>query len=249
MKPEELFGLLEQRDAYYEAELDERGGPLSPLVVYSSTYASGPATLCHVGAHYVNFSRVEEDPWALRQFALVLINQCEAYMDDGIVLLAVMDGGGQLATVMGHELLAQGVRVKVRSLQKAGATVPARPHAPGNSYMLRRHRIEQGDRVIIVEDVTNTHHSVRQALTAVSMAQGFTIAIACAVARSEAGTVQTSMGRDVPVVSALRVSAPYHRQDEAFVARALKANMVEFSPRDHWEKLLAAQERTRAQRS
>jgi|GEM_PF-5998499 len=245
MRPEELFDLLKQKQAYYEALSDARGVFQAPLVAYTTTYKEGGKDLCYMGRHYVHFPRIERDAWALRQFVDVLVNQLSEFLEDGIVLAAVPQGGVALTFALGQRLLSQGVHVQHLYIEKADPTAKAISTKERSKFMLRRHHIPVGSRVILIEDVVNQGASATLATLLVREARAQVVAVGCGVSRNDMSSI-SSWGRSVPLRSALQISAPYYRQDEPFVAAAIQANEVEYHPREKWPRLIKAQERALA---
>jgi len=245
MKPEELFELLKQKNAYYEAVIDARGALQSPLVAYTAMYEEGGQQLRHVGRHYVHFPNIERDAWALRQFVDVLINQLNEFLEDGVVLLAVPQGGIALTIALGQRLLNQGVLVRHLYMEKTDPMTVNEKSGARSKFMLRRHYIPPGSRVILIDDVLNTGSAIEFGATLVRAAHADVMAVGCAVARNELSTLP-GRGRSTPLRSALRISAPYYRQSDVLVASAIRADQVELDPRKKWPRLLKAQERALA---
>lgn len=245
MKSEELFELLRQKNAYYEAVVDARGVLRSPLVAYTATYEEGGKRWHHVGRHYVNFPNIERDAWALRQFVDALINQLNEFFEDGVVLLAAPWGGVAFTVALGQRLLNQGVLVQHLYMEKMEPMTANDKPGVRSKFMLRRHHIPPGSRVILIDDVLNTGSSVEFGTMLVRAARAEVIAVGCAVSRSEMHAL-SGRGRSVPLRSALQISAPYYRQSDPFVRAAIQADQVELDPRENWPRLLKAQERAQA---
>ncbi len=230
--------ILEECGAYYQTVFDSRGKPLTPLVQYTATYKGRFGRLANkVGMEFVNFSRVEEKPRALRAFAVEAVNQIADLVESGMVLMAAPYGGIALANVMAQILLDQGIEVDARYLEKTAVYADGRIGGDAREMIQRRHRIMQGERVVIVDDVSNAGWSVGKAAIPITTNGGIVVGVVCGVKRNTMTTI-TIGSREVPVRCAHEKYAPYYEQEDPAVADFLLGDLLEHNPKDHWDRLM-----------
>lgn len=246
MKNEGLFDLLKKKGGYYQAAIDADGIALSRLVAGSSTYIDVDKKVKqYIGREYVNFAVVESDPEALLKFADALLEQLHAaeLIMNGVVLLGIANGGIKLAGAMAQQLLRGGIKSSSPYVDKSGSVAPDSVHNERRSYMWRRHHLREGDKVVIIDDASNSNKSFTDVAGLVVMAKAHTIGVACAVSRKPATELTLHNGSTVPFFSGHEIDAPTWAHSHPMVAKALERKMVEYYPRDHWAALIAEQER------
>lgn len=232
------LGLLRALGGWYECPKDpETGMWLGPLVGYAKRDTEGRQ---RVAAVYANFALAEEWPhvirhWAVHLYAILNRMISAQEIQRPTVFVGAPEGGKSLAMVLAFLLDA-----RFAYPDKVSAS---EPHIgrEANRMVFSRHGINPGDRVVIVEDVTNHFSTVRSIVDLVAFAGGHTVAIAAVLNRSSTidSKLSTAYG-DVPVLSLARQSLPTWSQTDPQVADHVATGNVIFSPKLEWPQLMDA---------
>lgn len=232
------LGLLRALGGWYECPKDPKTGKrLGPLVGYAVRDSEGNQ---YVADAYANFALAEEWPHVIRHWAVQLSGMLNRMVSSGeikrpTVFVGAPEGGKSLAMILAFLLDARfAYPDKVRGPE---------PHTGREATRLvfSRHGINAGDRVVIVEDVTNHFSTVQAILDQVAIAGGHTVAIAAVLNRSSEidNELATAYGR-VRVLSLVRQSLPAWQQKDPQVADHVATGNVIFSPKLEWPQLMDA---------
>jgi len=143
---------------------------------------------------YLQCARVLMDPARAERIAGALAAELPADVRGQIDIVVSPAMGG---VIIGHEM--------GRALGKPAVFV----ERPEGTFEFRRgFRLEQGERVLMVEDVVTTGLSSREAIKAIEVAGGQVVAAASIVDRS-GGTVDLG----VPYTSLIRIDVPTYEAD------------------------------------
>jgi len=144
---------------------------------------------------YLQCARLLMDPKRAERMARALAEKIPAELRDSIDVVVSPAMGG---VIIGHEM--------GRALGKPAIFV----ERPQGTFEFRRgFRLEEGDRVLLVEDVVTTGLSSREAIAAVEAAGGEVIAAASLVDRSNG---MADLG--VPYTPLIRIDVPAYQPDE-----------------------------------
>ncbi len=144
---------------------------------------------------YLQCARLLMDPRRAERIATALAGKLEPRLRDSIEIVVSPAMGG---VIIGHEM--------GRSLAKPAMFV----ERPQGRFELRRgFRLEQGQRVLLVEDVVTTGLSSREAISAIEEAGGMVVAAASVVDRSNG-----SADLGVPYTPLIRIDVPAYKPDE-----------------------------------
>lgn len=146
-------------------------------------------------AHYLQCARVLMDPQRASRLALALAQKLPRDIRSQVDKVVSPAMGG---VIIGHEM--------GRALEKEAIFV----ERPTGTFEFRRgFRLDQGDKVLMVEDVVTTGLSSREAIETIREAGGEVIAAVALVDRS-AGSVEF----DVPFFPLVQLSFPTYAEDE-----------------------------------
>lgn len=235
----DLLALWQECGGYYQCRKGAGNVRIGPLVGYAGHYIDGNGKKkAYVGEEYYNFVKIEEYPYCLDRFAIAIAG-CIDILRGVNALIAAPMGGILLA---GASARIVGCRVKFA--EKKVVALATKSQREKTILTLERHQIETGDEVIIIEDVCNNFSTTAEMISLVEKQKGHVVAVACALNRSpmETYTKKTASGPDqiLPVISAIHTPLNQYRQDDPFVAGAVKMGNVVWKPKDEWGRLMKA---------
>ncbi|TSA45342.1 phosphoribosyltransferase [bacterium] len=255
-----LLDTLKARGALYVCPKAIDGVRLGPLVAYAGTYDDGGTPKHFVGDVYYNFAKVEEYPEITDHFLSFLVPELSRCASDlnfdlksiDVVLGAPMGGiilAADLARLLGCR------RVFAEKKIVVAATQFSREEA---ELIIGRHDIEEGENVIIVEDLCNNFTTTEQLVGLVDKRKANVLLLSCAINRSSKqylklneSALRTVSGlpyfskqdeRILRVAAALDIPTAQFRQDEPYVADDVAANNVVWKAKPEWARLAAAME-------
>ncbi|MFA5318608.1 MAG: phosphoribosyltransferase family protein [Patescibacteria group bacterium] len=234
--PDDPFAILCACGAFYSCPRGPDGKRIGKMVVYAGTYDVLAGGRNHyIGDDYANIGVVEELPHVLADFARLVADQIVAAGLDFTTVLGAPMGGIQFSQVLGAKLdcrviYAEKMVIEVGTETSRGKSVP----------ILDRHKVNEGDRVIIVEDICNNFSTTKALVELVLMAGGKVVGVACVLNRSPYKTEwQGDQGRTVlPVFSGVYREMPQYKQEDPAVAAYVAAGNVEFHVKAKWGKLM-----------
>jgi adenine/guanine phosphoribosyltransferase-like PRPP-binding protein len=230
--PEEPLKILQELGGFYQCPTNAAGQRLGPLVGYAGKDGQGRQ---FVGDIYANFAKAEEWPKVLQHFATLLGFRCPVFSEVDVFCGAPM-GGLAFATVLS---LVYGHRYTF--MEKKIAAVASETSREKSNLELSRHEILSGERVIIVEDVTNNFSTTGIMCQLINQAGGIPIAIVSMLNRSNPTLTEFSfVSASIPVVSLVTQPIAQYQQDDPAVAADIQAGNVVWKPKNDWGRLMAA---------
>ena len=149
----------------------------------------------HHSAHYLQCARVLMDPVRAGRLALALAQRIPRELRVQLQKVVSPAMGG---LIIGHEM-GRALGIEAIFVER-----------PGGTFELRRgFTIEEGEKILLVEDVVTTGLSSREAIKAIEAAGGEVIAAAALVDRS-AGSVDLG----VPFHALVSINFPTYAEDE-----------------------------------
>lgn len=235
MELPEALRILQQAGGYYECPKDSEDHRLGPLVGYAGRDAQGRQ---FVGDVYVNFARGEQHTYMLGLFAQSLIMKLhdQASIQQEALFLGAPMGGIGLAMLMAFQ-----VRGQFAFFEKKVTALATEGSREKSELIIKRHEINEGQDVILVEDVCNNFSTTSQMINLV-LATGAKIrAIACFLNRSlEVDDVFVHGEIEVPVVALVRKKIMQWSQDDPEVVADIAAGNVVWKAKNEWDRLQAA---------
>ncbi|MDD5341706.1 MAG: hypothetical protein PHC97_04745 [Patescibacteria group bacterium] len=227
--------LLRQLGGYYSCPKDPDGKRLGPLVGYAGKDDDGKNW---VGDVYVNFVKAEEWPRVLFYFASDLekvINKRSLEFD---TFCGMPMGGIAFA-----EMLALVCDQEFSFMEKKVTALATATNREESRLETIRHEIKPGQRIIIVEDVTNNFSTTGKACEVIMAQGGIPVAIVSFLNRSVSSIQQFVRGDlDIPVISLVTKAIDQYRQGDPFVeADVISGNLVR-KPKAEWPRLMKAVE-------
>lgn len=245
---------LRRCNGYYKCPKSPDGRRLGPLVAYVGTYDGPDGKKLHfVGDTYANFAMAEPHSNVLVHFAgclrQKLIDEI-SFSRDNLVFCGAPIGGYDLARAMGFAFDAPVIKAEKKVILAGSAS-----NKEESEIVFSRHNVEEGDEVILVEDVCNNFATAHSLLGNVILRKGRVIAFLCFLNRSlTIDRVYKHPGKfirkdfqtvdvgelAVPVVSLVRMPIDEWRQDDPAVAEDVAKGNVVWNPKPEWDRLTQA---------
>lgn len=223
--------ILANCDGYYCSPF-EGDVPLGPLVAYAGTYATAEGPKNFVGYEYFNFAKAEQNPKARDYFASNIQKKLVDKKITADVFLGAPMGGILLAGDLGRKNDARSIFAEKQIISLADPTSGKKEES---LQIIKRHDIDEGDRVIIVEDVCNNFSTTMKLQEAIEEKGGKLVAIACAINRSG-----LSEWNGIPVIASATAQAAQFRQDDPFVSDLIATGKIVWKPKNDWLRLKEA---------
>ena len=231
-EPLEALRLL---GGYYECPKDPTGKRLGPLVGYAGKYeADDGSKRQYVGDIYANFAKAEERPRVYQSW----VDRMKFDVPKVDVLLGMPMGGIAVAFALAP---ITSVEARFCFAEKQVIAMATEALREQSRLALVRHELHKGDRVAIVEDVTNNFSTTAEAVGLILEAGAEPVAILSWLNRSSAEIYQTE-GLTLPVISLISKFFPQYRQDDPAVAEDIVAGNVVLKPKNDWLRLMEAME-------
>jgi adenine/guanine phosphoribosyltransferase-like PRPP-binding protein len=222
---------------FYESRKNQADQYLGPLVTYAKKYQDAEKKDKNmVGFIYLNFAKAERY-WKVRDWFAGLIDAALAPISENLridVVLGAPLGGMLFAGDVGRHLNCQTIFAEKIVTKAADKEKNEREIS---HLSLERHEINAGDRVAIVEDVTNNFSTTEEANALIENYGGKLVAIICPFNRSG-----KSDWNGIPVISACNTPLNQYRQDDPMVSELVDEGNIVMKPKLEWEKLEAAME-------
>lgn len=109
-------------------------------------------------------------------------------------------------------------------------------------FMFNRHRISPGEKLLIVDDVSNNFSTTGKLISLINHWGGNVLGVACLLNRSL--TVEsefTYSAKTYAVTALVRQPISEYSQDDAVVAADVQTGNVVWKPKDQWSKLTPSQ--------
>ena len=230
------FDVLREAGGWYECHKDTQGIRSGPLVGYAER---DKLERQFVGEKYANFAKIEENVEVVQDLALLLKNK----IPDNLLKLCdifcgIPEGGKTLAAI-----LALICNKKFKYPEKKMILSYKLGERGVSAFSFGRHQIRSGQKVILVEDVTNTFSSIEKVLMQIKKnVDYFTIvAIITFFNRSiewDNFYYSKSEQQCIPVFSLIRKIIQPYSQDDPFVIDDIKKGNVVWDPKNNWEQLI-----------
>lgn len=225
-----LLDALHRLGGYYVCPKDADGRRLGPLVGYAGKDEKGRQK---VGDIYANFAKMEEYPRILAHYAPMLLSRIDPeFLDSVDVFCGMPMGGVKLSGLLALDSWKQDMYLEKRVLV---AETPTTREV--SQLTFGRHEVQEGARVVLVEDVVNNFSTTGAAIDLFKFAGAEVIGILCLLNRSD----RTSYGLDLSVVSIVWQPMPQYAQDDPAVADDItRGNLVAKPKRENdWARLQA----------
>ena len=216
------LGLLQRCGGYYECPKDSAGKRLGPLVAYRGEYEAGKR---FVGDVYVNFSKAEQFPRVVRHFGHLLLEQL--VLRNELCRIDVFCGAPEGGKCLADKLAMMTARKYVYPEKKDGP------------LQWGRHTICTGERVAIVEDVSNNFSTTEKMVKLILDTEGIPVLIISFLNRSL--TIDDVWSKDdfpeLPVLSLVRKKIHEYRQNNPSVIADVDAGNVVWDVKSQWALL------------
>lgn len=228
-KTADPLAILKACGGYYLCPKDADGKRCGPLVGYAGRDKETGKQF--VGDIYANFAKVEQYPGIVHHFAYQLLPKL-ALTERADVYLGAPEGGKSLA-----DKLAQILTARYCYPEKKVIAVATEDTREKSKLVWGRHELFAGERVAIVEDVSNNFSTANEIVELILAAEACPVALITFLNRSpNVDRVFTSAsGYAVPVVSLVRFALPEYRQEDPAVADDIARGNVVWKPKDEWE--------------
>lgn len=228
--------VLKKFDAYYISRKDENGKFIGPLVAYAGTYFYAPGQAVkegsrnYVGFEYFNFAKVETRSDTRHYFASKIIAKLFAgcLEEESDVFLGAPMGGIMLATEIGSILNKKTIFAEKKVIVAASGSLKE-----VSEQVIKRHDIDAGSRVVIVEDVCNNFSTTAKLQKEIEKQGGVLKAIVCAVNRSG-----VNEWNGIPVISALFIPTEQFKQEDSVVTDMIEEGKIHWDPKKDWDELI-----------
>lgn len=250
------------RDAFYSCPKDPQGRRLGPLVAYAGTYpvpgVEKKDEPHFVGDVYFNFSRIETQgdllAWYADRAYERLLACGHGVIPRSLVLCAAPLGGYKFADAISARHGIDAIMAEKRVTRAATSSSKEE-----SNIVFSRHQPEEGDEVVITEDVTNNFKTTGRLCFWIMQCKAKLAAILCILNRSmtvdavwqERVEANLASGKLVdfgvvsaPVISVIRMPYDEYKQDNPAVAADVAAGNVAWNPKraEDWARLMAAME-------
>jgi len=237
----DYLDIAKARNAYYEQTGD------GPLVGYAGKYTIGDGKEYNfVGRAYINFAILKEYPHDDLDFtASALSRKIKRTLpwkklSSKVVFCAAPIGGYGLSVILGQKLRCRTIKAEKKVLE-----VGKDGKRDKTKLILDRHEINEGDLVIIVEDVCNNFSTTWDLIKLLESYGATVIAIVCYLNRSPVFDriyVSPDLTREFPIVALVRKQIDEFFQHDLRVADDIARGNICWKPKkkEQWAILMAA---------
>lgn len=247
--------ILKKLGGYYECSKDASGNRLTPLVGYAAKYKTDDDEFQYVGEVYCNFAKAEEHPGVMAYFAeQLLANNVDILSPTEIMLWNKVKISGPLVFVgpqMGGIAVAQFLAyeaskycdVRYACAEKIVTEAKSANRREQSTLEFARHTVNQGDNLIVCEDVLNNFSTTQQLIELAEKNGANVVAIVGLLNRSmtveneyQAHTAYPA-GYNIPVISLVRKPFAEYKQEDLYVIKDIVAGNLVPKPKNEWGKL------------
>ncbi len=210
----------------------ERKGP---LVVYTGKDSKGKNL---VGDIYFNFRKIEQHTWVVKAFALEAFKKLnQLYISDFDTICGIPEGGrsfGQMLAYVTDKRFVYPTKVPKKTQEGLKQEY---------TWDLSQFTFEEGERVLIAEDVFNNFQNTDTTLDLVQKSGAEVVLLVGALNRSPFYSTHYRpktghyIGASIPLVASIREPYPEYEQDDPEVAEHIKAGHLEYEVKKNWDKL------------
>ena len=211
----------------YECPKDKSGKRLGPLVGYAGKYDD---THQWVGDIYYNLAKIEEFPRLLKEFTQDLAEKIKKSGTTFDCILGAPMGGIALAVALGLHFIDK----RFVFAEKKVIAVAARSGREESELVIKRHEIQRGAKILLVEDVTNNFSTTDKVAELVKSFGAELAGLVCELNRSE-----TTVWEGLPVISLMHIPTKQFRHGDADVAQDIRDGNVVWKPKNDWDRLMA----------
>ncbi len=227
--------LLVACDGWYTTQRGPDGSFLTPLVGYAGRY--GPDQLQYVGFDFANFAKIERWPVLVQEFVADPLGSLlvDRFGEDLEAFICPAPEGGKMLGQALAVILGMGY-AHPEKVVTSPKTTTSRERT--ELRFSGRHDAPRDSEVILVEDVCNNFSTTTQFIDEQASHGNTVKAIACFLNRSplHRGTFPHK-GVDYPVIALWDEALPEFQQDDPAVVDAVKANSVQWKPKEDWDLL------------
>lgn len=201
----------------------ENGRRVGPLVAYRARDSQGRRL---VGDLYANWASVEQFPIVASALASRLLSDMSRILPRVTVFCGAPEGGKHLADKLA-------LRRRARYVY---------PEKRGEDLVWGRHEVHRGDRVALVEDLSNNFSTTEKLIRLIVDSGGVPVLLAAYFNRSPHVREMyiSPQGFELPVFALVNEPWPEYEQDDPAVAQDVKADNVVWDVKINWSRLLAA---------
>lgn len=229
--------VLRALNGFYECPKDVDGKRIGPLVGYAGKDPKGRQ---YVGEVYANFCEMEQWPHVMCFFGQQLVKP-NGLLPNLDCLCGAPLGGMTFGAVMADILSCRYI------FPEKVITAAANEHQREESVLkFSRHKILPGEKIGVVEDVTNNFSTTDKLIKLIQDADATVSALICLLNRSlkvDSIYVSALTGREIPVISVVRKRIQQWEQDDPAVAEDVAKGNVVWKPKNEWGRLMAAMEK------
>jgi len=182
-----------------------------------------------VGRVYFNFAKAEERPKVLRYIGKCLADIIEETIGNVDVVIAAPMGGIKLSGAVADALGCRGVFAEKKIIALAN---PGEGLREQSELVIKRHGINQGDRIVIVEDVCNNFSTTEKLVNVIERKGGIVVGIACFLNRSS-----DARWKGLPVANLLHIPTQQWKQEDPDVAGDIASDNIVWEVKKDWIKL------------
>ncbi len=261
--PGDHLETLRRCNGYYTCPKGLDGHRIGPLVGYAGKYVGpdGKTKLQYVGDVYANFVKAEPHSNVLMHFGRCLgekLSELPGFEMQDLVFCGAPIGGYDLARTLAFHFDVDAIKAEKKVTE---AETPSSKEKA--ELRFSRHNVEEGDRVVVAEDVCNNFSTTHELVGNILLAKAKVMAIVCFLNRSLTvdsvynpgefrlanGQVMETEKLEIPVVSLVRLPIDEWRQDDPAVAEDVAKNNVVWSAKVGWDRLMAAMQAAACQKS
>lgn len=232
--------ILKKVEGYYECPKDEGGNRLGKLVGYAGKYEGSDGNKKqYVGDVYINFSRAEQYPTLMEHFMKILKKRIE---EENSILDFDIVCGPQMGGVVAAALFALTMDKRYICAEKKIITLATDTMREQSKLIFGRHTLNQGDKVVIMEDVINNFSTTKETIDLIEENGGTVVGIIGMLNRSPNKSdffdYTGANPRQIPVISFIRKDILEYKQDDPFVKMDIEKGNVSWKPKNEWNSLI-----------
>jgi orotate phosphoribosyltransferase len=237
---DEPMEILKAVQGYYECPKDANGKRIGKLVGYAGKYeAEGGTKKQYVGDVYINFARAEQYPTVMHHFMEILKNKMGGEKNIGEFDIVC---GPQMGGVVAAAIFALVMDKRYICAEKKITAIATETMREQSELVFGRHTLNQGDKVVIMEDVLNNFSTTKETIELIEGAGGTVVGIIGLLNRSpniEKEYDYTGANpRKIPVIALVRKDIKEYKQDDPYVAEDITKGNVSLKPKSEWSSLV-----------
>ena len=228
--------ILKGWNGFYECPKDESGKRLGPLVGYAASYEPGKQ---YVGDIYANFSVAEQYPEIMHRFAENFSSAHRGMLGRVDKVVGAQMGGFSIAQFVAYINLK-----RFAYIEKEITALKTPTSREESSLKFIRHTIQEGERILLMEDVLNNFSTTAKTIQEIEKAGGHIVAIGGLLNRSLTVTDFYPYKKGVVPVAAL-INKPFeeYEQNDLEVINDIEKGNVIWKPKNNWGPLAEAMEK------